>query len=464
MSPPEDLRGHAVFSHSLFYVLLILLAAVTLGSFVFNGPAGWGAGFLYIAYDTCLLAFVAWETHRLLGETAAASAPSDFRPTLSVLIAARNEAPVLPLCLDALLNQTDPPESIYVVDDGSTDDTIRMLVARYAVAFTENQGLSAREPRLRVWSKMHTGKARSLNEVWPRVDADVIVTIDADTILEPEATAAVRRAFAEDAQLAAACGVLTPRCRGGALARIFEMFQTYEYIRAFLSRLAWMRKDALLLISGAFAAYRKSALESIDGYDPTSLVEDYDLIHRLHRDAHRRGVVAHVRVIAGARAETDAPAHLGTFLKQRQRWFSGFLQTQFKNRDMVGNPAFGKVGTMMLPIKTADMLQPIYGLAAFFLLLRLFASGRGISPWIVWVIGIKLILDLIFHFWSVKLYYVWQGRRATASQWALAALATMTEPISFQLLRHAGALIGWIGFLRGTNDWVPQREENANAH
>ncbi len=379
-------------------------------------------------------------------------------PTLAVLTRPRNERAGLPDCLTALERQTDPPEEGYIVDDGSTDGSSVWLDERYALTYHGGLGRSAAHPWLRVWRKKHSGKARSLNEVWPKTESEVLVTIDADTVLEPNATAAIRRAFAAETALVAACGILEPKCRRSWSSRYFELFQTFEYIRAFLARVAWMESEALLLVSGAFAAYRKDAVQAIGGYDPESLVEDYDLIHRLYRHSFDRGLSWKVRVIATARARTDAPAGVRAFLKQRQRWFSGFLQTQFKNGDMVGNPRYGNVGTLMLPIKAADTLQPIYGLVAFALLVQLVVSRRSVPGFILAIIGMKLILDLVFHFWSVKLYHRWRGERVKRSTWLLAALATVTEPISFQLLRHTGALLGWIGFLRGANDWAPQRE------
>lgn len=458
-----------LLSHTHFTLLFILLVLVTLGSFVFTGPLGWTVGILYIAYDTWLLAFVTAKTFQSLGDEDRRPALSSVSaPRIAVLVPARNEALALPACIDALRKQTDLPDEIIVIDDGSTDATMTLLQYDYAVSFKgASLGRSTADSRLMAWRKEHTGKARSLNEVWPLVKSDVIVTIDADTILEPEAIAAVRRAFAADPRLAAAGGVLAPQCRGRWTGRLFEMFQTFEYIRAFLARVAWTKCDALLLVSGAFAAYRKDVLEKIGGYDPLSLVEDYDVIHRLHRYAYERGETLRVGVLADARASTDAPDGLRAFLKQRQRWFSGFLQTQFKNRDMVGNPRYGPVGAFMLPIKTADTLQPVYGVIAFVLLLRLLFSGRGIPALIAWIIGAKILLDLVFHFWSVRLYYRWQGKEVPLRRWVLAATATLTEPVSFQLLRHAGALLGWLGFLRGVNDWAPQRKSrgtNALLH
>ena len=208
------------------------------------------------------------------------------------------------------------------------------------------------------------------------MSTDIVLTVDADTLLECDAIAAMRQAFAADPCLVAATGVLVPSCGPSASGRFFEWFQTYEYIRNFLSRYAWSRLDSLLLISGAFAGFRRTALLEVGGFDPDCLVEDYELIHRLLRFSALRDLGWHSAVLGRARAGTDAPGTPGAFLRQRRRWFGGFLQTQFWYRDMVGNPRYGWLGLAMLPVKAADTLQPIYGLTAFFLLIFFLLTGR----------------------------------------------------------------------------------------
>src|SRR6202012_4824023 len=200
----------------------------------------------------------------------------------------------------------------------------------------------------------HGGKARALNVAMAEVETELVLTVDSDTILEPDAVAAMRLAFARDPALVAATGVLFPICGRDLSGRLFQWFQTYEYMRNFLSRYAWSRQGGLLLISGAVAAYRRQAVLDVGGFDPDCLVEDYELTHRLRDYAVARGLEWDTDVIGGARARTDAPATLGAFLRQRRRWFGGFLQTQLWYRHMVGNARYGRLGTRMLPVKAFD--------------------------------------------------------------------------------------------------------------
>lgn len=269
--------------------------------------------------------------------------------------------------------------------------------------------------------------------------------------------AAIRQAFAQERALMAACGVLTPRCATTWCGRVFAWFQTYEYIRAFLSRAAWMQSNSLLLVSGAFAAYRRSMLLRIGGYDRHSLVEDYELIHHLHRYAGDHRLDWRVRVLPEARAQTDAPATLRTFLHQRRRWFAGFLKTQFQYRAMHGDARYGAVGSVMLPIKAADTLQPVFGITAFLLMVAFLLSGASFGPLIFAVIGGKLLIDFSYHMWAIRLYHRWLGRPVAPRTWLMATLSTLAEPFSFQILRHVGAVWGWVILFTGQREWITQR-------
>lgn len=447
--PPTPPR--ALLIHGAVILLWLLLVA---GAFRLGGVLAWSVGIAYIAYDTLLQGFTAWQLRALARPTPPPAAPA--RARLGVIVAAHNEAGVLPATLAALFAQQDPAECIVIADDGSTDTTAELLSARYglvAAAPGELSALSATHPGLRWLRLPHGGKARALNAALLALDTEIVLTVDADTLLEPDALAAFRLAFSTEPALVAATGVLAPVCHGGLEARFFQWFQTYEYIRNFLSRYAWMRADGLLLISGAFAGFRREALLAVGGFDPACLVEDYELIHRLRRHSVAHGAGWTVRVLGGARARTDAPATVAAFLRQRRRWFGGFLQTQLWYRDMVGNRRYGALGLLMLPVKAVDTMQPLYGLVAFALLLSYLVRGEAsmLLP-VSMLIGAKILVDLAFHLASVRWYRRWLHDEHRAS-FGAALLAALIEPFSFQLLRHSGAALGWWTFLSGRSTW-----------
>ena len=224
---------------------------------------------------------------------------------------------------------------------------------------------------MRVLCKPNSGKADSLNLGWKMALGEIVVTLDADTYIEPAALAAIRDGFVENPNLGIAGGVLFPVCHRTPWAGFFQFFQTFEYARGFLWRFTWMQYDMLLLISGAFAAYRRSLLESSGGFDVTSWVEDYELTHRVYQKTFDSGQTITVKTLSGARGTTDAPAAIDTFLNQRRRWFAGFIATHFKYHDMVGNGRYGAVGRYMLCLKTLDLLLPIYALSAAVILVVL---------------------------------------------------------------------------------------------
>jgi cellulose synthase/poly-beta-1,6-N-acetylglucosamine synthase-like glycosyltransferase len=458
-SPRLTPRRVPLMSHIINGAALLLFIALVAQAFFRTGLASWSVGLVYIAYDTFLLIFTAQRTWRLM-TPAPSPVPSASRPTLGVIVAAHNEAGVLGVTIDRLINQGDPPDIILIADDGSSDatpDVMKRLYDLDAPALGELSVPAPKLPSLRWLRLPHGGKARALNAAIQQIDSEVVLTVDADTLLDPGALAAMRGAFAAEAGLVAATGVLTPICGPSLVERTFQWFQTYEYVRNFLSRYAWMQEHSLLLISGAFAAFRRDALMIVGGFDPACLVEDYELIHRLHRHSVDAGLDWRIRVIGKATARTDAPASLMAFLRQRRRWFGGFLQTQYWNRDMIGNPRFGALGTRMMPVKSLDTLQPIYGIAAFVILICLIATGTfRIALAILVVMIVKVVFDLAYHLWSLRLYARWTGQQDHLG-WGRAILASFAEPFSFQLLRHAGAVWGWWTFLTGKESWGRQK-------
>jgi cellulose synthase/poly-beta-1,6-N-acetylglucosamine synthase-like glycosyltransferase len=416
--------------------------------FFVQPPFSWISGFIYILYDTALILFVVRQLRIYLARPREALVLRKL--SLTVLIPSRNEGLHLLRCLRAVLSQTLPATEIIIIDDGSSDHSFQALEAEVRAL-----GRSVSDTSVSVIRKKHSGKARSLNEALASVTTDLVLTIDADTFLEKEALEKLIEAFSRNPNLKAAGGVLNPVAGLSTIqAKLFQTFQKFEYIRAFLSRQAYENLGALLLVSGAFAIYDTETLKAVGGYDATSLVEDYELIHRIYRYAYDAGIPVAIASVPEARATTDCPATVTQFLKQRQRWFGGFLQTLFRYRQMIGSTRYGSVGTFMLPLKTLDTLQPIYGLTALAVLITILFRGQ-FAPVVLWFLIGKLLIDYVYHFYALVLYNRWQKRKVPKSFWIESVAITLFEPIFFQPLRHFGALLGWFVFLRKRHNWTP---------
>ena len=474
-------------------LLLCLWAGIFLDSLW-----AWVAGWLYLGYDVLMMLFVLWQTRHLQAQAlpdAAASAqplasqPSSIQPSftqqsstqktsansvivvsttatavtalsVTVLIPARNEQLMLPRCLAAVMAQDYPINRICIVDDGSRDATAALLQRDYGIGTDLGWVQSHSDARLSVLRLAPQGKARALNAALSHTQSDLVITLDADTLLKPQAIRAVVQAFLQNPTWVAAGGVLQPVCLArdtSPLRRHFlQFFQRFEYVMSYLSRAAWGQARALLLVSGAFAIYRTEALKAINGFDPHSMVEDYEVNHRIYRYAAEQGFNWTVGVVGQALATTDAPNGLKKFLQQRQRWFGGFLATQWQHLDMMANPAFGRVGRVMLPLKVLDALQPFLGVMALGFLVSLAVQQQAVLWMVLWVVLTKLCVDVCFYAWALRCYGRWVEQAAGLS-FAQMLLATLTAPLSFNVLKLYAALLGWWVFLSNTRSWKAQR-------
>lgn len=453
-APPTPLGSMLIHAGVLVVWLSLFLLAFGQG-----GVFAWSVGLAFLAYDTALQAFTGWQLSRLTTDRPAGV--STTRHTLVVIIAAHNEATALPATIAALLGQDDPPDEIVIADDGSTDGTADLLVTRFGIvppALDEASAPVLVGSTSIVWLKLpHGGKANALNVAVISTGADIMLTVDGDTVLDSRAIGVVRQAFSAEPELAGITGIIVPVCQPTISGRILQWFQTYEYIRNFLGRYAWMQVDCLQLISGACAGFRRSAVVDVGGFDDVCLVEDYELVHRMRRYAGERGLVWRFRVLGDASARTEPPGTIPALLRQRRRWFGGFLQTQWWYRAMVGDRRLGRLGTVMLPIKAIDTVQPLYGLTAVTLLMVFAVTGRfAIVGAVALVVIGKLVIDTGFRVWTVRVYRRWVGDSRKPSLGA-DIVVTLIEPFTFQLLLYAGAALGWVAFLGGAQRWGRQQ-------
>ena len=278
-------------------------------------------------------------------------------PRVDVLVAAYNEAPVIVRTVESLLACRGVNLRVLVVDDGSKDGT-GDLVERFA----------AGEPRVRLFRKANGGKASALNVALSHSDAPVVVGVDADTQLDPDALARVARWFAEPT-----VGAVAGNVKVGNRGRLVTRWQSLEYVTSQnVDRRALSRLNAITVVPGAIGAYRAEALRAVGGYRSDTLAEDMDLTWRLRRAGWR------LVNENGARAYTEAPDTLRALMRQRFRWTFGTLQCLWKHRAAVGR--YGWFGRLALP--TLWLFQIAAQVLAPFVDLELVVALTGrVSAW-----------------------------------------------------------------------------------
>ncbi|MEO6718249.1 MAG: glycosyltransferase [Novosphingobium sp.] len=240
--------------------------------------------------------------------------PIDPGLFVSVLIPAFNEAKVIEDSVRRVLASEDVSLEVIVIDDGSSDDTSRIVAAAYNS-----------EPRVRLLTLTNGGKARALNEGLKLARGEIVIALDADTQFEVATIARLARWFADPA-----IGAVAGNAKVGNRHNLVTRWQGVEYVTSQnLERRALAQFNAIMVVPGAVGAWRRAALDSVGGYPVDTLAEDQDLTIAIQRQGWR------VACDPDAIAWTEAPETFRALARQRFRWAYGTLQCLWKHRAIV---------------------------------------------------------------------------------------------------------------------------------
>ena len=236
-------------------------------------------------------------------------------PKITLLIAAYNEAENIAETFRGIRQQDYPGElEIIVVDDGSTDRTVEIL-------------RSFDLDNLTIIQANHGGKANALNQGLKHVTQDIVVCIDADTFLHPQALRRIMARFLTDpADTAAIAGcVLVKNSRSTFMTRL----QEWDYFTGIASA---KRQQSLyqgtLVAQGAFSAFRTKVVKAQRGW-PSVIGEDIVLTWSLIKSGWRIGFEP------TAIGFTAAPETIHSFYRQRKRWARGMIEGLKQHGQMV---------------------------------------------------------------------------------------------------------------------------------
>jgi len=408
-----------VFAHLIFYLTLFIF-----GSYLLLGIASALALRKYLRKNS----YVNYNSLVL----------SPLSPKITIIAPAFNESKTIIDNVRTLLSLYYNNFEVIIVNDGSADNTFEKIREAYdlvrvnyyfdyRVPCERIRGVyKSKDPsynRLTVLDKNNGGKADALNAGINISRSNLIVTIDADSIIEADSILKLVKPFLEekDNKVIGTGGVIriVNSCdieRGHIQAinlpeKFLPRLQVLDYTRAFLlGRMAWSHLDGLMLISGAMGMFDRETVIRAGGYSTKTVGEDMELVLRMRRFMAEHDSKYEVTYIPDPLCWTEVPSDLKSMRKQRTRWTRGLVESLWTHRKMLFNRHYGRLGLLGYPywllfewasplIAFSGMIYTIYLAITgslnlpFFLLLFLFVYTFAVSL-TTWAI---LFEEITFH-------------------------------------------------------------------
>lgn len=241
----------------------------------------------------------------------------DYAPSVSLVVPVHNEGSIIERTLDGLLAIDYGPLQIIVADDGSTDDTLARVHAYKR--FRDPQD------RIQVFSQANGGKANVLNNaITTLATGELVMCLDGDSILAPDAVAKAVAHFADERVVASACNVnILPD------GTLLGFIQRFEYLVSHHMKKAQTAWNVEYVIGGIGSMFRRSTLDEVGLYDTNTMTEDIDLTLKIISAKGNRS--SRVVFAADALVYTEAVPSVRSLYKQRTRWKYGRAQAFYKN-------------------------------------------------------------------------------------------------------------------------------------
>lgn len=400
---------------------------------------------------------------------------SPLLPSISVLAPAYNESATIRESVRAMLKLAYPNHEVIVINDGSKDDTLQILIdefrlyrsSRVVTGNIQTKPIRAiyesRDPlRLVVIDKENGGKADSLNAGINVSRSELVAAVDSDSLLEPESLIYIVKPFLESSDDVIAAGGIIRVVNGcdvaaGRVTRVrvppslVARFQAVEYLRAFLGgRIAFSFLRSLLIISGAFGLFRRDAVLEVGGYLHGSVGEDMELIARLHRAWRAKKRPYEISFVPEPVCWTEVPESLQVLKRQRNRWQRGTVETLSIHKQLIMNPRFGALGMFAAPYFTLfEMFGPAVELLGYILTIVGVAFGLIDEQIALLFLTVSILFGIMLSLSAIVLDELTIRRYPAPRDIASLLVAAVAENLGFRQLLTIWRTKGLIDGLRG---------------
>lgn len=293
-----------------------------------------------------------------------------WRPRVTLLVPAYNEGAHIHLTIESLKRVTYPNAEFIILNDGSTDNTAKVVRA----------GIRGDKRFRFVDNERNKGKAATLNQGIALAGGEFVACMDADSMLDPDNFEKTLPYFRDPLM-----GAVTVSVEIAEKKRFLHKIIDLEYIiglSLFLKVFSFI--DSIFVTPGPFSVYRKSMLDEIGGFDIENMTEDLEIAYRIHRGGWR------IANAMEARVRTICPPTFEDIYRQRRRWYTGAIQTLVQHKDMMFSRKYGLFG-YVIPFNYALIFT---GIGLFMYSLWLLVKNWGTFAWNLQYTGFNLLQQM----------------------------------------------------------------------
>jgi cellulose synthase/poly-beta-1,6-N-acetylglucosamine synthase-like glycosyltransferase len=461
-----------MFDHSLGVLILLLFNWMVLAYFI-------GINFAYFS----LLFISFFELLRYSRTTRHERwrriLQSPLTLPVSVIAPAYNEEVPIVESVKSLLMLQYPRLEVVVVNDGSRDHTLEVLVQSFGLIKVPTQvettlackpirGIyrSPDYPDLVVVDKENGGKADALNAGINVSRYSLVCAIDADSLIEGGALLRVVRPFLEKPRTTVAVGGIIRVVNGcdieagrvvkvGLPGSFLPLLQTVEYLRAFLfGRAGWSALHSLLIISGAFGVFKKETVITVGGFKHNTVGEDMELVVRMHHYLRERNIKYDMYFLPDPVCWTEVPDSWKVLGRQRNRWHRGLIDSLLNHRKMFMNPRYGTVGLLGMPYFVIfEMFGPIVEMLGYIVVPITFISGVINLEFFIAFLSLAVLFGIVLSTASLVLEELSFRRFPRALDLLILMAVAVMENLGYRQINTLWRILAFRDFIRGNTAW-----------
>ncbi len=406
-------------------------------------------------------------------DRAAMNMTSEEEKGLTILVPAYNEELVIHKCLGSLVNVNYTHHEIIIINDGSTDRTLWVLMESLGLVIDDRRCArklhyarvrefyhSTLYPNVYVINKENGGKADSLNAGIDYSTNGIVITLDADSLLEKDSLKYISHAFDSSEEVIAVGGMvhiaqgfendngtLRPSLKNtNALIR----HQMIQYLTGFcLNKYTHSRLNAITVIAGAFGAFQKEVLFRVNGFRQT-VGEDMDITLKFQKYIKQNNKNERMLFIPEAICYTQCPEDFKNLINQRFRWQRAFIDCIiYYWNDLFNNFSFFTSMYLLFDSFILGTLVSFSTILIPFLIFLVPTSG-------VWALKILLLVSFVTSFLqNITVFFVLHRYDYVFSikDYIKFTGFTLYECVTYRFLGIIYAFFGTISYFIHTNNW-----------